>query len=81
MNRLFLEKSHFFCLFEDMSQTISFQGLFLTVLFLLNKSGSGLFETVTYKPKGIPLKRVVALSVHLFFVASAIFLPGKITFL
>ena len=41
-----LEKvSCFSCLVEGMSQTISFKGLFSTVLFLLNKSNSGLPET------------------------------------
>ena len=77
-----LRKVTFFsCLVEGMSQTSSFQGLFLTVLFLLNKSDSGLFETVTYKPKGKFLKTVAALSVHLFMVDSAFFHPGEITFL
>ena len=60
-----------------MSKTISFQGLFLSVLFFLNKSDSGLVETVTYKPKGIFLKTVATLSVHLFLVDSVFFHPEE----
>ena len=45
------------------------------------KSDSGLFETVTYKPKGIFLKTVAALSVHLFLVDSVLFHLGEITLL
>ena len=72
INELFgVEKvSCFSCLVEDMSQTISFKGLFSTVLFLLNKSNSGLSETVTYNPKSISLKRVAVLFLHLFLVHS-----------
>ena len=64
-----------------MPLNISFQGLFLTVLFVLNKIDSGLFETVTYKPKGIFLKTVAVLSVHLFVVNSVSLHPGEITFI
>ena len=39
----------------------------------MNKRDSGLFETVTCKPKGIFLKRVAALSVHLFLLDSVFF--------
>ena len=71
----------FSCFVESMPLSINFQGLFLTVLFLLNKSGLGLLETVTHKLKGIFLKTVAALSVHLFWVNSVFFPPGEITFL
>ena len=71
----------FSCLVEGMPQNINFQGSFLTILFLLNRSDSGLFETVTYKPKRIFLKTVAALSVHLFLIDSVFFHPGEITFL
>ena len=71
----------FSSLVEGMPQTINFQGLFLTVLFLLNKSNSGVLATGSYKPKGIFFKTVAALSVNLFLVDSVFFHPGEITFL
>ena len=71
----------FSSLVEGMPQTTKFQGLFLTVLFLLHKSNSGVFATVSYKPKGIFLKTVAALFVNLFLLDSVFFHPGEITFL
>ena len=63
---------------EGISQTITLQGLFLSVFILLNKSDSGLSETVTYNPKRISLKSLAALSVHLFLVDSVFFHPCEI---
>ena len=56
-----------------------FQELFLTVLFLLEKSDWGPPETVSYNLKSTYLKRVAALSVELFLVDSVFFHIGETT--
>ena len=67
-------------LVEGMSKTISFQGLFLTVFFLLNQTYSRVLETVTYKRKGLFLEIVAALFADLFLIDSVFFHPGEIKF-